>query len=793
MLPVEPPFKVYPDLDGKPLDAGFIFFGQPNQNPETAPVTVYWDAEGTQPAAQPLRTLNGYIARAGTAANVYVDGEYSQTVRDVNEVLVFHSRTSADFSITSFVQAYSDALLARLAQSDGAALLGFDDSTVDKKLRQTVSIQDLGGKDDFGSTSTTDNALAYAQITSKYPPGTTIRFPKTLTGQYDFASYAGGNYNDYIWDVDEGVVLRFPINAMIGQPLARVVRDTDLYFKDLNTRYTLKASFSNTGQHRFHLRKSQFMGPGDRDTTVPSVVDLTAAGVEKFDCAWPDGPFTVSDSIATTARKADISLAAGNAAFKAIALPCQPGAEYQCWFDCPAGWDGFYFFGVATQNGYDVLYESMIPGTGASRMIKEFGAAAENYGIPYMGSGDTYSTWAKNGECTVRCLSHNSFVVLVNGVERYRSRATRSPIRSILMGAGFGSMAATISVRDVVMLKNKQTAGQKPLKILALGDSITDAQIHGNWPNYMAEALEGTMGIRVRQMFNIAVSGAKAVDQYATLLTANISDINVAVILIGVNDIQAQTDPDASFVFNLGRMLDHLNNAGIPCVVGLPTMFFSRALAATATGFETQGVDSMNYEKGGGYRGRLIYEVAKRNAGATAGMNTLCFGTLEELGPVLASALVDIEGLDPIVFDNIHHTSHGRRLIGYTAARSVAGLLAPLVTRAYPRTSFRPEWMLGGWAPNTASFDISEAGEVSLPGLINKSAGAIADATEVFQLPPFLRPHASIQMPCLVTGAALNAVARVLIDSATGKGTIYGVPAGTTGIYLDSIRYRLNW
>ena len=55
MLPVESPFKTYTDLDGKPLDNGYVYFGLPNQNPETAPVTVYWDAAGTIPAAQPLR------------------------------------------------------------------------------------------------------------------------------------------------------------------------------------------------------------------------------------------------------------------------------------------------------------------------------------------------------------------------------------------------------------------------------------------------------------------------------------------------------------------------------------------------------------------------------------------------------------------------------------------------------------------------------------------------------------------------------------------------------------------
>ena len=779
MLPAETPFKIYTSLDGKPLNNGFVYIGEVDQNPITAPVTVYWDAAGLVPALQPLRTMGGYIVRAGTPANVYVDESYSVLVQDARHRQVYYAPDSSDFSPSTAV--------AELLKEG----VPFRDITIEARLKQSVSIQDYGGKDDYGVVSPTDNAVALAKVAAAFPNGCIIKFPKTFTGGYDFLSYGAGNLNNYIYDVDEGCTLRFPVNAMMGQNLSRWLRDTVCYFKDGNTFYTMKSSFSNTGQARYHLHKSQFMGPGDRDTTLVSAVDLTGPGVEKFDCAWTDGPLVVSTSITTTARKASIALPAANSRFTGIALPAFPGAEYSFWFDTPAGWDGFYFFGALTQNGYDVLYESTIPGTGASRMQKEFGTPAINTNIKFRGSGDTYSTWAKNGLCTVRCLTHNSFEVLVNGVKRYRAWTTNTALRSVLIGAGFGSAAATVSVRDVILARGKQTAGQRPINIMGIGDSITDQQIHGNWPNFMSEALEGTMGIRVQRMINIAVSGAKAVDQYASLLTADISNIDVAVILIGVNDIQAQTDPDTDFTFNVGRILDRFNSAGIPCVVGIPTMFYSRALASVSTGFALQGVDSQHYDMGGGYRGRLVYEVANRNPV----MNRLCFGTLEELGPVLADFLIDIEGLDSIVVDNIHPTSHARRLMGYAMARSVAGLLAPRTSRDYPRTGFQTSWFLNSWSNTngTASFEIDEAGVLNHRGLIDKGAGSIADGTDLFVLPPNLRPTTSTTLPCIVTGAAYNAIARVLIDSATGKATLFGAPAGTTGIYLDSLRYKLNW
>lgn len=123
MFPVEAPFKTYTGLDGKPLDAGRVYFGVVDQNPVTAPVTVYWDAAGTQPAVQPLRTVNGYIVRAGAPANVFVEGAYSELVTDSKERQVFYARDSDDFSIASFVERFSGPY--------GSSILGHLDPATD--------------------------------------------------------------------------------------------------------------------------------------------------------------------------------------------------------------------------------------------------------------------------------------------------------------------------------------------------------------------------------------------------------------------------------------------------------------------------------------------------------------------------------------------------------------------------------------------------------------------------------------------------------------------------------------
>jgi hypothetical protein len=86
-----PPYPIFTDRDGSPLDNGFLYFGFANQNPETNPIQIYWDKALTQPAAQPVRTINGYPARNGSPAAVFTNDFFSITVRNKRSELVIHA------------------------------------------------------------------------------------------------------------------------------------------------------------------------------------------------------------------------------------------------------------------------------------------------------------------------------------------------------------------------------------------------------------------------------------------------------------------------------------------------------------------------------------------------------------------------------------------------------------------------------------------------------------------------------------------------------------------------------
>lgn len=115
MIQIAQPFQNFVDKLSLPLDNGYVYIGAANQNPETNPIAAYWDAALTIPAAQPIRTINGYLARNGSPARLYAAASvYSITVRDSSGAII----------ITALDASTLDNLRADLAAGTGTTLLG---------------------------------------------------------------------------------------------------------------------------------------------------------------------------------------------------------------------------------------------------------------------------------------------------------------------------------------------------------------------------------------------------------------------------------------------------------------------------------------------------------------------------------------------------------------------------------------------------------------------------------------------------------------------------------------------
>lgn len=89
------PFPVIPDLDGEPLNDGYIYIGLPDNNPQTAPKTVYWDAAQALPVTQPIRTTLGRVWNQASPAQLFITGNYSIRVLNANGEQVYLSLNTA--------------------------------------------------------------------------------------------------------------------------------------------------------------------------------------------------------------------------------------------------------------------------------------------------------------------------------------------------------------------------------------------------------------------------------------------------------------------------------------------------------------------------------------------------------------------------------------------------------------------------------------------------------------------------------------------------------------------------
>jgi hypothetical protein len=97
---VNPPYPIFSEADGQPLENGYIWIGAANLDPQTNPINVYWDSALTITAAQPIRTLNGYVVYQGTPARFYASGNYSIRVMDKNGSTIYTSLSGNSFALS---------------------------------------------------------------------------------------------------------------------------------------------------------------------------------------------------------------------------------------------------------------------------------------------------------------------------------------------------------------------------------------------------------------------------------------------------------------------------------------------------------------------------------------------------------------------------------------------------------------------------------------------------------------------------------------------------------------------
>ncbi len=163
-LSIQPVYPIFTDIDGQPLEDGFVWIGQANLDPQVNPINVYWDPALTLPAGQPIRTLAGYPANNGTPARLYVGSDYSIQVQNRNGSVVY--------SAPQATERYGALIISSADVSFLQAGLGAVTRTAQSKMRDVVSVLDFGAVGD----GVADDTVAIQAAFNAVQTGQTIDF-----------------------------------------------------------------------------------------------------------------------------------------------------------------------------------------------------------------------------------------------------------------------------------------------------------------------------------------------------------------------------------------------------------------------------------------------------------------------------------------------------------------------------------------------------------------------------------------------------------------------------------------
>ena len=103
-LSIMQPYPVFTDADGQPLENGYVWVGQANLDPQVNPINLYWDNALTIPAAQPIRTIKGYLSNSGTPAQIFAaESSYSMRIQNKNGQIVASTANATGYAIGTVV------------------------------------------------------------------------------------------------------------------------------------------------------------------------------------------------------------------------------------------------------------------------------------------------------------------------------------------------------------------------------------------------------------------------------------------------------------------------------------------------------------------------------------------------------------------------------------------------------------------------------------------------------------------------------------------------------------------
>ncbi|KKX28220.1 GDSL-type esterase/lipase family protein [Rhizobium sp. LC145] len=634
------------------------------------------------------------------------------------------------------------------------------------------------GAVDDGATFN-DAAWGAAQSYIQAKPGAVLHVRKTLTGVFE---YEWRGAFDGPMEVEEGVTFR---GAAIQPYVTNKVLNGKLLLKRTDNP-VWPNGFEIYPQPQSEMRKS-YLTPGDLDFSEPKAVDVTQTLLQMTGwpavTAWNNAPSTgISRSADLAVFNLETMTAAG---FVGVHTKAEAGYSYSaslrhlgtgslvpaCFVRTETRTVAFWFDG-STANTFKIAFLDHLAGTAQEANIGAIAPDQLGYQFRYCQLG-------------IDVISPYHFELTLNGVKASPVSDFSTPGLNgeaiLYVGWGFyrgGGLTGSAFVCYPTKTEFFNPSVPKPLRVLTFGDSITDPNIPG-WPIYLTELLQGSNGVQIEQLSNVAVSGDSAAQQLEDLQALNLSGYTLAVGMVGTNDIRGQTEIGA-FKSTINSIVDLFRNASIPLVLATPPVMYDETEAAAHGG---GGFELGNTERGAPYRDLILRVVADSRSIHKQAVGVV--DTLRAMPPILAR-YIDWNAagsrVDPLVYDNIHLSALGRKYLANALARKALAVLTnSKPTKATsPTVSLSSSWFRNTWTyygGDSANWWIDEQGVKHLSfSLLTTSgdAGVIADGVVIMQLPIHLRPESRVRVPCSTASNASG----TLVFNVDGTVQAFGIVSG---------------
>jgi hypothetical protein len=121
---VNTPYPTFTDIDGQPLEDGYVWIGVSGLEPQANPQTAYWDAALTLTVTQPVRTRGGYPLNGTAIGRLYTGSPYSIKVQNKNSSTLVLDLTGAAGSGVGSISFGSTGLTPAVATDGDVVVAG---------------------------------------------------------------------------------------------------------------------------------------------------------------------------------------------------------------------------------------------------------------------------------------------------------------------------------------------------------------------------------------------------------------------------------------------------------------------------------------------------------------------------------------------------------------------------------------------------------------------------------------------------------------------------------------------